>query len=106
MSSPSQQVGERQPGMTKLLVEPHTEVVQRYSRRQARSQTPQLVGSLPPQAEGVEELIVDALDDLTYLTYSGHPSPEPLGPVPLAAVVLGRWMMRVPYHSRQCLWFS
>ena len=45
------------------------------------------MGPLPPEAEGVEELVVDALDDLAY---SGYPSSQALGPAPLAAVALGR----------------
>jgi hypothetical protein len=44
------------------------------------------MGALPPEAEGVEELVVDALYDLAY---SGHPSPQALGPG-FAAVALGR----------------
>jgi ketosteroid isomerase-like protein len=34
----------------------------------------------PPEPEGVEELVVDTLDDLAY---SGHPSPQAFGPAPL-----------------------
>jgi hypothetical protein len=34
--------------------------------------------TIPPQAEGVEQLIVDAFDDLADC---GYPPPEPLGPV-------------------------
>ncbi len=36
LRSPSQQVGESQPGTPELLVEPDTEVMQRYPRRQTR----------------------------------------------------------------------
>jgi hypothetical protein len=45
------------------------------------------MGPLPPEAEGVEELVVDALDDLAD---AGHPSSQSLGPTPLAAVAFGR----------------
>src|SRR5215210_2215898 len=86
MRSPSQQVGEGQPGAAKTVVEPDTEVVQGYPRRQSSPQTYELVGPLPPQAESVEQLIVDAFDDLTE---PGHPPPEPLGPG-LSGVALGR----------------
>ena len=51
---PSQQVGKSQAGTTELLIEPHTEVVQRHSRRQSGSQAPKPVGPLPVEPEGVE----------------------------------------------------
>ena len=44
-------------------------VVQRHPRRQTGSQTLKLMGPLPPEAEGVKELIVDAFDDLAYPSY-------------------------------------
>jgi hypothetical protein len=46
------------------------------------------VGALPPQTEGVEELVLDRLHDLTD---AGDPSPEPLRPR-LAAVTFIRRM--------------
>jgi hypothetical protein len=69
-----------------LLIEPHTEVVQRHSRCQPSPQPTQIVRSLSAKAEGVEQLIVDALDDLAD---AGQPPPEPLRPR-LATVALGR----------------
>src|SRR5215212_1027296 len=54
LNLPSQQIGKGQPRTTELLVEPHTEIVQRYSGRQTSPQTTQLVRALPPEAEGVE----------------------------------------------------
>jgi hypothetical protein len=45
------------------------------------------MGPLPPQAEDIEELLVDTLDDLTY---SSHPPPELFGPALLARVPFGR----------------
>src|SRR5918994_2995953 len=87
LRSPLQQISESQPRTTKLLVEPDTEIVQRYPRRQASSQAFQLMGPLPPEAEGIEELVVDRLHDLAY---SSYPSSQALGPVPLAGVALGR----------------
>src|SRR5918995_3864058 len=87
MRSPSQQVGKGQPGATEPIVEPDTEVEQGYPRGQSSSQTLKLVGSLSPEAKSVEQLIVDAFDDLTE---SGHPSPQAFGPGFLG-VALG-WM--------------
>src|SRR5919112_5286085 len=86
MRSPSQQVGEGQPGAAELVVEPDTEVVQGHPRRQSSPQTPQFVRPLPPQAESVEQLIVDAFDDLSE---SGHPPPQAFG-AGLSGVALGR----------------
>src|SRR5918993_2190980 len=74
--------------MAELIVEPDAEVVQSYPRRQATAQTLKLMGSLPPQAEGVEQLVIDRLHDLAD---SGHPPPQALGPAPLAGVAFG-WM--------------
>src|SRR5215217_9003137 len=69
-----------------MVIEPDTKVVQSYPRRQSSTQTLDLVGTLPPQAEGVEELVVDRLYDLTY---PGDPPPQRLGPG-LFGVALGR----------------
>ena len=70
-----------------MLIEPDAEVVQGHSRRQASPQTLKLMGPLPPQAEGIEELLVDALDDLANARY---PPPQALGPASLARVAFGR----------------
>jgi hypothetical protein len=48
---------------------------------------PILVGPLPPQAEGVKQLVVDRLYDLTN---AGHPPSQALGPASLLGVALGR----------------
>ena len=66
-----------------MVVEPDTKVVQCHPRRQSSTQTLDLVGTLSPEAEGIEELVVDRLDNLAY---SRHPSSRALGPVPLAGV--------------------
>src|SRR5215210_8457598 len=61
-------------------------VVQCHSRRQTRSQPTQLVGLLPVKTEGVEQLVINRLDDLMD---AGQPPPELLGPG-FAGVALGR----------------
>src|ERR687892_246014 len=86
MRSPSEQVSEGQPGTTELLIEPDTKVVQRHPRRQTCSQSLKLMGSLPPQTKGVEELVVGTLYDLADPCY---PTPQTLGPH-LAGVAFGR----------------
>jgi hypothetical protein len=87
VSSPSQQIGEGQPGATEPIVEPDTEVVQRHPRRQTRPQTLKLVGPFPPEAEGVEQLVVDRFHDLAD---GGDPPPQVFGPASLSGVALGR----------------
>jgi hypothetical protein len=77
MRSPSQQVREGQPGPTELVVEPDAEVVQRHSRCQPGTQTFELMGTLAPQAEGVEEFVINRLN---YLAEASYPPPQPLGP--------------------------
>ena len=86
MRSPPEQVGEGQPGTIELPIEPDAEVVQGYPCRQTRSQTLKLVRSLPPEAEGIEKLVVGALYDLADPCY---PTPQTLGPH-LAGVAFGR----------------
>jgi len=44
------------------------------------------MGTLPPEAEGVEEFVINRLDDLTY---PGNPPRQTLGPG-LFGVALGR----------------
>ena len=41
-----------------MVIEPDTEVVQRHPRRQSGVQTLDLVGTLPPETEGIEEFVV------------------------------------------------
>jgi hypothetical protein len=60
--------------------------MQRHPRRQSGTQTLDLMGTLPPEAEGVEEFVIHCLYDLTY---PGNPPPKTLGPG-LFGVALGR----------------
>jgi enamine deaminase RidA (YjgF/YER057c/UK114 family) len=86
VNSPSHQICELQSRAAELVVEPDAEVVQSYPRRQSGTQTLDLMGTLPPEAEGVEEFVINRLDDLTY---PGNPPPQRLGPG-LFGVALGR----------------
>src|SRR5215212_8732073 len=70
-----------------MVIEPDTKVMQRHPRRQSGAQTLDLVGTLSPEAEGIEELVVDRLNDLTD---GGNPPPQRLGPASLLGVALGR----------------
>ena len=60
-----------------MLIEPDTEVVQSHPRCQTCPQSTQLVRALPPEAESVEQLLVDTLHDLAD---GGNPPPQALGP--------------------------
>src|SRR5215211_3920323 len=60
--------------------------MQSYPRRQPPSQSLDLMRTLPPEAEGVEEFVINRLDDLTY---PSNPPPKTLGPG-LFGVSLGR----------------
>jgi hypothetical protein len=70
-----------------LVIEPDAEVVQGHPRRQARAQTLKLMGSLPPEAEGVEELVIGVLYDLADAC---DPPPRAFGPASLFGVAFGR----------------
>src|SRR5918995_6996009 len=87
LRSPTQQVCKGQARTTELIVEPDAEVVQRHPRRQASPQSLKLMGPLPPEAEGVEQLLVDALHDLAD---ARDPPPQTFGPASLAGVAFGR----------------
>ena len=88
MKSPSQQICEGQPGATEPIVAIHIlAVVQRHSCCQTRPQTLKLVGPFPPEAEGVEQLVIDDFYDLAD---GGDPPPQAFGPAPLSGVALGR----------------
>src|SRR5215208_7914681 len=87
LRSPSQQVDKGQVGAAELIVEPDAEVVQCNPRRQTRPQTLKLVGPLSAKAEGSVEFLVDALHNLAD---ARRPTPQPLGPTPLAFAAFGR----------------
>ena len=61
MGSPSQQVGEGKPRSSDALVEPDTEVVQRYPGCQLHPQPANIVGALSAKAEGVVQIHCQAL---------------------------------------------
>jgi hypothetical protein len=76
-----------------MVIEPDTKVVQSYPRRQSSTQTLDLVGTLPPEAEGIEELVVDRLYDLTY---PGDPPPKRGLDQCFLELRLGGWITSAP----------
>jgi hypothetical protein len=87
MGSPSQQIGESEPGSSEALVEPDAEVVQRYPGRQSYPQSANVVGTLSAKAEGVVQLL---LDGLYYLTDGRSPASQPLWPTSAASIAFWR----------------
>ena len=83
---PVHQVRKGQTWAAELLIEPDTEVVQRYPGRQPPPQTLKLVGPLSAKAEGIVELLVDGFYDLAD---ARCPPPQSLRPTPLTFVALG-----------------
>src|SRR5688500_3475901 len=77
MRLPIHQVCEREPGPAKVFIQPHAEVMQRDLGHQTGPKPPELMGSLPVQAKGMKQLIVDRLDDLTD---AGQPATQGLRP--------------------------
>jgi len=61
---PVHPVCERHQRPTEVLVEPAAASVERDRRRQACPQARQRMGTLPGQAKGREELVIDSLHDL------------------------------------------
>ena len=68
--------------------------MQRHSRRQGGSQAFQLLGPLPPQAEGVEELVYDKLSMIWRMEATHFL--KCLGQFRFRLLRLGGWMMRTP----------
>src|SRR5262245_62012576 len=64
MSLPVHQVCKGQPRPAELLIQPDTEVMQGDLCCQTCPKPAELMGSLPVQAKGMKELVVDRLDDL------------------------------------------
>ena len=81
---PGEQLGKSQGITPKLQIEPDTKVMQGDLSRQAGLKTVQGMGTLPSQTEGVVQLVIDALHDLTQ---SCQPAPPGLGPLLLAALM-------------------
>src|SRR5215471_19636463 len=71
------QVCESQPWPAQLVIQPDTEVMQGHLRRQTRLKPTEVMGPFPIEAEGMPELLIHSLDDLTH---PRPPAPEPLGP--------------------------
>src|SRR2546421_12914173 len=83
---PVEQVGESQRLAAHLHVEPQAKVMQSDFRRQARLKAVQRVRAFTSQPEGIEQLVIDGLNDLTQPSQPASPG---FGPAHFTA-----WMGR------------
>jgi hypothetical protein len=83
---PVHQVRKGQTWAAELLIEPDTKGMQRHLRRQASLKAGQRMGTLATQAEGMVDLVVDGLHDLTH---PGQPTAPSFRPG-LMAIARGR----------------
>ena len=86
MRLPVHQVCEGHPWPAQLCIHPDTEVMQGQLRRPTRLKPTEVMGPFTIEAEGMPELLIHGLDDLTH---PRPPAPEPLGPR-RSAIALGR----------------
>src|SRR5213079_2502733 len=81
---PVEQIGESQRLATQLHVEPEAKVMQSDFRRQARLKAVQRVRAFTSQPEGIEQLVIDGLNDLTQPSQPASPG---FGPAHFTALV-------------------
>src|SRR5678816_3785541 len=79
MSLPIHQVCERQQRPAQVFIQPHAEVMQGDLGRPTGPEPAEIMRSLPVQAKGMKQLVVDRFDDLTD---SSQPAPQRLRPLP------------------------
>src|SRR5918997_1273315 len=77
MRLPIYQVCECQPRSAQVFIQPHAEVMQRDLGRQTGPKSAEFMGSLPVQAKGMKQLVVDRFD---HLPDAGQSAPQGLGP--------------------------
>jgi hypothetical protein len=78
MNLPSKQISKGQGLTTQLTIEPDAKVLQADFGGQASLKAQEIMRPFPPQAEGVEQFVVDGFDDLPQ---TRQPAPPLLGPV-------------------------
>jgi hypothetical protein len=70
-----------------MQIEPEKKIVQADFGRQARLKAGQVVRTLTRQAKGIQEFVVDGLDDLSQ---AGQPAPQGFGPVDALTALVRR----------------
>src|ERR687884_2228477 len=77
MRSPVHQVRKGQQWSAELSIEPHTEIMERYLRRQACLKPTEVMRPFTVEAERMPELLIHRLHDLPH---PSQPAPKPLAP--------------------------
>src|SRR5512135_3384395 len=86
MNLPIQQISKGQGVATQLTIEPDAKVMQADFSRQASLKASQIMRPFSPQAEGVEQFVVNRFDDLPQ---PSQPATPLLGPLLLALLMRG-----------------
>src|SRR4051794_28206535 len=74
-----------------MQIEPETKIVQSHFGGQASLKPRQVMGTLPCQTEGIQELVVDGFDDLPQVC---QPAPQGFGPMDSSAGLM-RWSKQI-----------
>ena len=70
-----------------MQIEPETKILQSHFGSQASLKPGQVIGTLPCQAEGIQELVVDGFDDLPQ---ARQPAPQGFGPTDASTRLMWR----------------
>src|SRR5260370_15162351 len=82
---PLEQRSKSQRSAVELQIEPDAKMVQSYLRGQASLRSRQVMRTFPGQAERVQQLVIDGLNDLPH---TGQPATQGFGPaLPFAALM-------------------
>src|SRR6266478_4102296 len=82
---PLDQLSKSQRSAVELQIEPDAKIVQSHFRSQASLKSRQVMRAFASQAEGVQQLVIDGLNDLPQ---TGQPATQGFGPaLPFAALM-------------------
>jgi hypothetical protein len=82
---PLEQLSKSQRSAVELQIEPDAKIVQSHFRGQASLKSRQVMRAFASQAEGVQQLVIDGLNDLPH---TGQPATQAFGPaLPFAALM-------------------
>ncbi len=102
---PLEQLSKSQRSAVELQIEPDAKIVQSHFRSQASLKSRQVMRAFASQAEGVQQLVIDGLNDLPQ---PGQPATQAFGPVLPFAALMRRsdqidLILLVPTTSRSLL---
>lgn len=81
---PLKQLSKSQRSIVQLQIEPDAKIVQSNFRSQASLKARHVMRAFARQAEGIEQLVIDGLDDLSQM---GQPTTQSFGPTLLAPLM-------------------